>query len=91
MDEFLRNERRGQEHVDRHRESVLASHAFHSNRNSMHTYRHDRAVHYRDAMASERRQRLGDLAHKKKHQTESFLERRDRLLIDVAGDESAKA
>jgi len=75
MDAFLRNQKHEQEHLARHRDSVLASHAFHANRNSLHTFRHNRAAQYRDEVASDRCARFGDLANKKSNQAERFVER----------------
>lgn len=90
MDQFNDIEQRQQDHIDRRNLSLMSSHLFHSNRNSMHTFRHQNAVAHREALADHKEQRFNDLAHKKLNQTEAFIERRTRLLVEMAGDERAK-
>ncbi|CAD7961565.1 unnamed protein product [Amoebophrya sp. A120] len=90
IDESNNNERREKLHVNNHGDTLEATRAFHVNRNSMHTWRHTTARNFRDTAYRQKQERFEAQAMKKAAQTDSFIQRRTRLLVEMAGDERAK-
>jgi len=87
IDDNNENVRQGEQHLENHRNSVESTIPFHVNRNSIHTWRHTNAVNYRNETYRKKQEKFEAQAQRKKAQTDNFIERRTRLLVDMAGDE----
>jgi len=90
IDDCNTGERAERLHVNNHRDTLESTRAFHVNRNSMHTWRHTTAVNFRANAYRQKQERFEAQAIKKMNQTDSFIKRRTRLLVEMAGDERAK-
>ncbi|CAD7971798.1 unnamed protein product [Amoebophrya sp. A25] len=77
-------------HVANHHDTLEATRAFHVNRNSLHTLRHTTAINFRNEAYRQKQERFENQAMRKTLQTENFIARRQRLLVEMAGDERAK-